>query len=183
MVSCWKLSIIIIRTEYLFSPASCFKSSETFQLYIIRVQSKKTSWNVKRRFSEFFHLKQDLMRTDKIVSKYPFPAKVLIGSNFSLKLLETRKKCLHSFLQNILGNQQLCHKNEISTFLNNEVSINLLIYPIIYCMITLLQRDLPSYTESKYFQIEEKLSLSLEALRAENLKLKNKQETLVRLLR
>ena len=113
--------------RHLFRPAIfviIYLHISTFQLYIIRVQSKKKSWNVKRRFSEFFHLKQDLVRSNKNVSKYPFPAKVLFGSNFSLKLLEMRKKCLHSFLQNILGNQQLWHKNEISTFLNNEVSIN-----------------------------------------------------------
>ena len=114
VISCWRLSIIIIiRTGYLFSPTSCIKSSETFQLYIIRVQSKKTSWNVKRRFSEFFRLKEDLVRISKNVSKYSFPAKVLFGSNFSLKLIETRKKGLQSFLHNILGNPQLDIKNKI----------------------------------------------------------------------
>ena len=67
------------------------------------------------------------MRVNKNVSKYPFPAKVLFGSNFSLKLLETRKKCLQTFLQNILGNQQVWHRKEISSFLNiPEVSIYLI---------------------------------------------------------
>ena len=110
------------------SVGSSFISAESFQLYIIRVQSKKTSWNVKRRFSEFFSLRQELARTNKnVISSYPFPAKVLFGSNLCMKLIEERKKCLQSFLQNILGNQQLCHRKEISTFLNNEVSINILI--------------------------------------------------------
>ena len=98
-------------------------TNEAYTVYIIRVQSKKTSWNVKRRFSDFFTLKQDLVRTSQNVSKYPFPSKVIFGSNFSLKLIETRKKCLNSFLHNILGDPQLWHRNEISTFLNKEVFI------------------------------------------------------------
>ena len=44
-----------------------------------------------------------------------------------------------------------------------------------------LHRDLPSYIETKYLESEEKLAM--EALRAENFKLKNKQEALVKLLR
>ena len=128
------------------------------------------------------------MRTNKNVSKYPFPAKVLFGSNLSMKLLETRKKCLQSFLQNILGNQQLWHRNEISTFLNKEVIIYD-INPLNHLKMTTFQdsvvhRDLPSCSETKYFSIEEKLTMSMmEALRAENSKLKNKQESLVKLLR
>ena len=46
-----------------------------------------------------------------------------------------------------------------------------------------MHRDLPSPIETKYLESEGKLAIAMEALRAENFRLKNKQEALVKLLR
>ena len=94
---------------------------ELFQVYKINVSSLSSvskSWFVHRRYSDFFKLRNMLMKENpKLACQLSFPPKRWIGSNLEPTFLGRRFAGLQVFLAAILERKELKSSPDLLSFL------------------------------------------------------------------
>ena len=95
-----------------------------YQVYIIEFHSSNDQrWSVRRRFSEFSHLRDKLMMLDKSWMKtIYFPPKIMFGSNFEIAMIERRREELQHFLDKIIQNHTIRQNQFFESFMNSRFS-------------------------------------------------------------
>jgi hypothetical protein len=112
-VECTALTTRIVETKQLKN------SSGSYTVYVVEVSSGIKSWSIERRFSDFYHLDQQLRKNNPGIEFPPLPPKKLFGSSTS-KVVDSRKETLESYLQKIVRISKIWNRSDIVQFLDND---------------------------------------------------------------
>jgi len=112
-IECSAVTAKIARSEVV-------KDKSPYVLYIIQVNAGVNVWDVKRRYTDFVYLHQQL-KSAFTESKLPsLPPKKFLGSSLDQSFIDQRGKALQEYLDAIFSYENIWVRSDLVRFLDNE---------------------------------------------------------------
>ncbi|KAI9334737.1 hypothetical protein BDR26DRAFT_866680 [Obelidium mucronatum] len=99
------------------------------EVHLINTEGEKSGWIIQRNYSEFMDLHQKLKaKFPSTANQYEAPSKKIFKSvlKFRKRFVETRRKALEDYLQNLLKHTEICKSVEFRLFICHSDIVRLL---------------------------------------------------------
>jgi hypothetical protein len=103
-----------------FIGSNVIKEKSPYVLYHILLNSGVSSWEIKRRYTDFVYLHQQLKKTIPENKIPQLPPKKFIGSQLDSVFIEQRGKALQEYVENLVLIDSVWLRSDLVRFLDNE---------------------------------------------------------------
>ena len=98
------------------------KEKSPFVLYAMQINSGVNIWEIKRRYTDFVYLHQQLKKAFQETKLPTLPPKKFIGSSLDQSFIDQRGKALQEYMQALVVREHVWVRSDLVRFLDNENS-------------------------------------------------------------